>query len=324
MNASIKRQTPLLAGLIAVAMGVVSSTALAAQPDTLTVGYQKANIFQLLKSRGTLDEAFKKQGTQVKWVQFAAGPQMLEALNLGSIDVAATGDAPPAFAQAAQADLVYLGHSPANPETEAIVVPKDSDIRAVKDLKGKRVALNKGSDVNYLLVKALQKAGLSYSDIQPVYLTPDSARAAFQSGAIDAWAIWDPFLSEAEQNAGARELTNAKGLAPHYTFYLASRTFADGSPDTAKAFISELQSLSDWANHHQGDVAKLLTNTTGLEQGIWQKVLGRAPFGIERMSNKVYDEQQQLADTFTAAHLLPGKVDVRSALWSQDSQLKEQ
>lgn len=323
MNVSIKHYAPVAAGLFAIAMGASSSSALAAPPHTLTVGYQKANIFQLLKSRGTLDEAFQKRGIQVKWVPFAAGPQMLEALNLGSIDVAATGDTPPVFAQAAQADLVYLGHSPANPETEAIIVPQGSDIHSVKELKGKRVALNKGSDVNYLLLKALQKAGLGYSDIQPVYLTPDSARAAFQSGAVDAWAIWAPFLSEAEAHAGARPITNATGLAPHYSFYLASRTFADGSPDTAKAFISELQSLSDWANSHQSEVATLLSKATGLETAIWQKALGHAPFGVERMSNRVYDEQQQVADTFTAARLLPGKVDVRSALWSQDSQLKD-
>jgi sulfonate transport system substrate-binding protein len=125
-------------------------------PKTVNIGYQKANIFALLKYRGTLDEQFKKQGIAVRWVEFPAGPQMLEGLNVGSIDLAATGDAPPTFAQAAQADLVYLAHSPANPKTEAIVVPENSTIKTVADLKGKRVALNKGSDVNYLLVSAVR------------------------------------------------------------------------------------------------------------------------------------------------------------------------
>lgn len=169
----------LLAGL--------SASALAKAPETVNIGYQKANIFALLKYRGTLDESFKKQGIAVRWIEFPAGPQMLEGLNVGSIDLAATGDAPPAFAQAAQADLVYLAHSPANPKTEAIVVAENSAIKSVADLKGKRVGLNKGSDVNYLLVTALEKAGLSYKDITPVYLPPADARAAFQRGAIDAW-----------------------------------------------------------------------------------------------------------------------------------------
>lgn len=192
-------------------LAALSTSALAKAPETVNIGYQKANIFALLKYRGTLDESLKKQGIAVRWVEFPAGPQMLEGLNVGSIDLAATGDAPPAFAQAAQADLVYLAHSPANPKTEAIVVPEQSAIHSVADLKGKRVGLNKGSDVNYLLVAALEKAGLSYKDITPVYLPPADARAAFQRGAIDAWVIWDPFLAEVETNAKARQIRNAEG-----------------------------------------------------------------------------------------------------------------
>ncbi len=225
-------------------LAALSTSALAKAPETVNIGYQKANIFALLKYRGTLDESLKKQGIAVRWVEFPAGPQMLEGLNVGSIDLAATGDAPPAFAQAAQADLVYLAHSPANPKTEAIVVPEQSAIHSVADLKGKRVGLNKGSDVNYLLVAALEKAGLSYKDITPVYLPPADARAAFQRGAIDAWVIWDPFLAEVETNAKARQIRNAEGLVPHYTFYLASRKFADTYPETAKQVVGQ---ISSWA-----------------------------------------------------------------------------
>ncbi len=243
---------------------------------------------------------------------------MLEGLNVGSIDLAATGDAPPAFAQAAQADLVYLAHSPANPKTEAIVVPEQSAIHSVADLKGKRVGLNKGSDVNYLLVAALEKAGLSYKDITPVYLPPANARAAFQRGAIDAWVIWDPFLAEVETNAKARQIRNAEGLVPHYTFYLASRKFADTYPETAKQVVDELGKLSAWANSHQDEAAGLLSTSTGLDKAIWLKTLARLPYGAERMTPAVYNEQQALADTFTRIGLLPVKVDVRSATWSLD------
>ncbi|MBS2699576.1 ABC transporter substrate-binding protein, partial [Salmonella enterica subsp. enterica serovar 1,4,[5],12:i:-] len=111
----------------------------------------------------------------------------------------------------AKADLVYLAHSPPSPKTEAIVVPQDSAIRSVADLKGKRVALNKGSDVNYLLVSALEQAGLSYKDITPVYLPPSDARAAFQRGSVDAWVIWDPYYAEVETHANARRLKDAEG-----------------------------------------------------------------------------------------------------------------
>ncbi|WP_147197795.1 sulfonate ABC transporter substrate-binding protein [Pantoea sp. CCBC3-3-1] len=309
----------LFSSLIATAILVTSQAAMAENaPKTVNIGYQKANIFALLKYRGTLDEDFKKQGIAVRWVEFPAGPQMLEGLNVGSIDLAATGDAPPAFAQAAKADLVYLAHSPANPKTEAIVVPENSTIKNVADLKGKRVALNKGSDVNYLLVSALEKAGLSYKDITPVYLPPADARAAFQRGAVDAWVIWDPYYAEVETNAKARLVKNAEGLVPHYTFYLASRKFAETWPETAKKVVDELGSLSDWANKNPAETAKILSTSTGLPQPIWQRALARMPFGAERMTPEVFKEQQALADKFSQIGLLPVKVDVSSATWSLD------
>lgn len=311
---------PRLPRLTILLLLALSASAAAKAPETVNIGYQKANIFALLKYRGTLDETFKKQGIAVRWVEFPAGPQMLEGLNVGSIDLAATGDAPPAFAQAAKADLVYLGHSPANPKTEAIVVPENSPIKTVADLKGKRVGLNKGSDVNYLLVKALEEAGLTYKDIAPVYLPPADARAAFQRGAIDAWVIWDPYLAEVETNARARQIRNAEGLVPHYTFYLASRKFAEAAPDAAKQVLDELGKLSDWANAHQQDAAGILSSSTGLDKGIWQKAIARSPYGAERMTPEVYDQQQALADTVTGIGLLPVKVDVRSATWSLDKQ----
>ncbi|QKJ87152.1 sulfonate ABC transporter substrate-binding protein [Paramixta manurensis] len=303
----------------AILLAGLSGSAWAAElPKKITIGYQKANIFALLKYRGTLEADFKRQGIDVSWVEFPAGPQMLEGLNVGSIDLAATGDVPPAFAQAAQADLVYLAHSPANPQTEAIVVPKDSPIKTVADLKGKRVGLNKGSDVNYLLVTALEQAGLKYSSITPVYLPPSDARAAFQRGAIDAWVIWDPYLAEVETNEGARQIKNAEGLVPHYTFYLASRKFADGYPATAKKVVDELSSLSDWANKHPDDAAKILSTSTGLPQPIWAKTLARQPYGAARMTPAIFSQQQTLADTFTRIGMLPVKVDVNTAKWKAD------
>ncbi|RJF57511.1 sulfonate ABC transporter substrate-binding protein [Serratia inhibens] len=312
----------LKASLIAASLllGTFALPTVAAQekPQQITIGYQKANIFALLKYRGTLEQALTPQGIKVRWIEFPAGPQMLEGLNVGSIDLAATGDAPPAFAQAAKADLIYLGHSPASPKTEAIVVPQDSSIKTVADLKGKRVALNKGSDVNYLLVSALEQAGLSYKDVTPVYLPPSDARAAFQRGSVDAWVIWDPYYAEVETHANARLLKDAEGLVPHYTFYLASRHFAETYPDSAKLVIDQLSELSAWANTHQGDAAKILAQSTGLEQAIWARALARMPFGSQRMTPAVFAEQQQLADKFTAIGLLPVKVDVSAARWSED------
>ncbi|NWA39211.1 sulfonate ABC transporter substrate-binding protein [Pseudomonas reactans] len=309
----------LLSGLsAAILLGSFNAAWAEDAPKTVNIGYQKANIFALLKYRGTLDSDFSKQGITVRWVEFPAGPQMLEGLNVGSIDLAATGDAPPTFAQAAKADLVYLAHSPANPQTEAIVVPENSPIKTVADLKGKRVALNKGSDVNYLLVSALENAGLKYKDVTPVYLPPSDARAAFQRGAVDAWVIWDPYLAEVETHEKARLVKNAEGLVPHYTFYLASRKFADTYPQTAEKVVGELKQLSDWANKNPDGAADILSTSTGLDKAIWAKAVARMPFGAERMTPEVFKEQQALADKFSEIGLLPVKVNVSSATWSLD------
>ncbi|MDV5224644.1 sulfonate ABC transporter substrate-binding protein [Providencia rettgeri] len=282
---------------------------------TINIGYQKANIFALLKYRGTLENEFKKHDVNIRWIEFPAGPQMLEGLNVGSIDLAATGDAPPIFAQAAQADFVYLGHSPANPKSEAIIVPNDSSIKSINDLKGKRVALNKGSDVNYLLVAALQHAGLNYRDITPVYLPPSDARAAFEKGVVDAWVIWDPFLAEVETNLPVRQIVNGENLVPHYTFFLASRNFAEKSPKYAEVIIEQLVKQSEWANTHLQETAEILSVSTGLDKAIWLKALQRAQYGFTRMDDETLVGQQKIADIFTKIGLIPNAVDVKQARW---------
>ncbi|MBV9389745.1 MAG: ABC transporter substrate-binding protein, partial [Chroococcidiopsidaceae cyanobacterium CP_BM_ER_R8_30] len=162
-----------------------SNTSPSRQAQTLRVGYQKgATVLNLLKTQGALEKRLKHQGISVEWSDFVAGPQMLEALNVGSIDFGLVGETPPIFAQAAGAPLVYVAYEPSSPAAEAILVRQNSPIRRVADLKGKRVALNKGSNVHYLLVRALESAGLKYSDIKPAFLPPGDARAVFEQGSV--------------------------------------------------------------------------------------------------------------------------------------------
>ena len=142
------------------------------------------------------------------------------------------------------APLVYVAHEPPAPKGEAILVPKDSPIKSVADLKGKKVALNKGSNVHYLLVKALEKAGVKYTEIEPVFLAPADARAAFERGAVDAWVIWDPFQAAAEVATGARTLADGTGLVPNHQFYLASQKFVDGDPQVVDAVIESSSARS--------------------------------------------------------------------------------
>jgi sulfonate transport system substrate-binding protein len=250
----------------------------------------------------------------VKWVEFPAGPQLLEGLNVGSIDVGYVGEAPPIFAQAAGAKFVYIGNDPAAPDAEAIVVPKDSPIKSVADLKGKKIALNKGSNVHYLLIKQLEKAGLKYTDVQPVFLAPADARAAFERGSVDAWAIWDPFLSAAEKQVGARIVANGRGVVSNYLFYLGATDYVERNPKVITALFEDLADRSRWLTANLEATAKLIAPVQGLDVEVVRSSLTRYPLGVVPVSAAVAAEQQKVADVFHEQKLIPQAVKVSDAL----------
>jgi sulfonate transport system substrate-binding protein len=285
------------------------------KPELLRIGFQKsASLLTLQKSSGSLEKRLSAQGVAVKWVEFPAGPQLLEGLNVGAVDVGFVGEAPPIFAQAAGAQFVYIGHDPAAPEAEAIVVPKESAIRSVADLKGKKVALNKGSNVHYLLVKALEKQGLKYSDIQPVFLPPADARAAFERGAVDAWAIWDPFLAAVEKQSGARLLVDGRGIANNYSYYLAERGYAQQHPQVIQALFDDSLAQAAYVKANVKAAAAVIAPLQGLAPEIVERSLTRYQFGVKPLSAAVAAEQQLIADAFHALGLIPKPVRVADAL----------
>ena len=205
-------------------------------PEQLRIGYQKAAVnLVVLKQKGVLEKRFPN--TRIGWVEFPAGPQLLEALSVGSLEFGLTGDSPPVFAQAAGKDLLYVGVEPPKPDSSAILVLGDSPIRSLAELKGKKIALQKGSSSHYLLVRAVDKAGLKWSDIQPIYLAPADARAAFERKSVDAWAIWDPFYAAIELAIKPRVLATGRELSSNNSFYLASRPFTT-QHDTAAFWCS--------------------------------------------------------------------------------------
>ncbi|WP_175942103.1 sulfonate ABC transporter substrate-binding protein [Caballeronia sp. BCC1704] len=283
---------------------------------TLRIGYQKYGNFVVLRARGTLEKRLAPQGVTVQWLEFPAGPQLLEGLNAGAVDIGTVGETPPIFAQAAGVDFVYVGSEPPAPRAEAIVVPKDSNIRSVAQLRGKKIALNKGSNVHYLFVEALKKAGLSYADVQPVYLAPADARAAFVQGSVDAWVIWDPYLAAIERQANARQLADGTGLVRNVQFYVATRKFAAGQPQIVRAVLEELDHVDRWARDNVPAVAAQLSPLVGLDTATIEHALQRTAYGIEAISPATLAYQQQIADTFTNLRLIPKKLDVTEARWN--------
>ena len=280
------------------------------QDKVVRIGFQKYGKLVLLKSKGTLEEKLKAAGYKVVWTEFPSGPPLLEALNVGAIDFGNTGEAPPIFAQAAGAPIQYVAYEPPAPKGEAILVPKDSKLTSVADLKGKKIAINKGSNVHYLLVKALEKAGVKYSEVEPVFLAPADARAAFERGAVDAWVIWDPFQAAAEAATGARTLADGTGIASNYQFYLSSKKFLKSDPGIVDLVLAQLSEVDDWAKGDIHAVADQLAPTIGLPVGVVEIALKRQAYGIKPITDSVIADQQQVADTFFALGLLPKQIKI--------------
>lgn len=307
-----RRQTLglLFAGILATSL---TPPVQAQASKEVRIGYQKYGTLTLLKGRGTLEKRLAEKGITVKWTEFPAGPVLLEGLNVGSIDFGTVGEAPPIFAQAAGANLVYVGNEPPSPQSEAIVVPKGSTVRSVADLKGKKIALNKGSNVHYLLVKALEKAGVAYKDVQTIYLPPADARASFERGAVDAWVIWDPFLAAAEKQIGARVLADGKGLVANHQFYLASRTYAEANRETIKIVIEEVAKVDEWGSKNLKEVSAILSAQTGLEPAVVELAAQRYAYGVKPVTAEVIAEQQKIADVFANLKLIPKPIVVKDA-----------
>jgi sulfonate transport system substrate-binding protein len=301
------------------ALGAVTSlTTLTAAPAfaqsgrVLRIGHQKG-LLSLLKGRGTLEQRLAPLGVKVSWTEFTAGPVQLEALNVGSIDFGDVGEAPPIFAQAAGAPLAYVAATPPRPASEAVLVPKDSAIKAVTDLKGKKVAFNKGSNVHYFLVKLLEKHGLKYADVQPIFLPPADARAAFEKGSVDAWVIWDPFLAAAEHSLGARVLADAKGVVNNRSYYFSSLSYARQNPDVTKVLIEELSKLDAWGTANRDALAAEFAPLWGLPKPAVDIAVQRSVYGTGPITPAILQEQQAIADTFFDLKLIPKKIRLLDA-----------
>lgn len=317
------RTITLRRSLVALFAAAISFGAITqAQAETLRIGYQKYGTLVLLKAKGSLEKRLAEQGIEVQWTEFPGGPQLLEGLNVGSIDFGTTGEAPPIFAQAAGADLLYVAHEPPAPTSEAILVPKDSALKSVSELKGKKIALNKGSNVHYLLVRALEDAGLKYSDIQPVYLPPADARAAFERGSVDAWVIWDPFQAATEHQLQARTLRNGEGLVANHQFYLAARPYAEKHPEVVSVLVEEIRGIGEWTRANSAEATAQVAPLLGLSPAITRTAVERQAYGAQLITPDVVEAQQQIADTFSDLKLIPKRLSIKDVIWTPPASAK--
>ena len=302
--------------LLAALPASAAAAARAAAPKQLRVGYQKGEpLLVATKQNHGFETLLQPLGIEVQWVEFEFGPPMLEAMRVGAIDIGAVGDAPPVFAQAAQANLVYFATRPDSGNSSAILLPPGSELRTLADLRGKRIAFGRGSSAHSLTLAALEKAGIAYADIKPITLGPADAAAAFDHGDLDAWTVWDPYVAITEARPDVRVLARTRDIGPQNSFYLASRDYATHHADVLQLVVQQLGRTGEWCDTHRDAVAQLLSSATGIRLDAWQRASDRASFRSVPIDDTVLQQQQIVADRFAALRLIPAAVKVRDYVW---------
>jgi len=285
--------------------------------DRLRVGYQKNGLLLLAKRSGRLEAALKAPPeTQLGWLEFSVGPPLLEAMSVGSIDLGSTGDAPPIFAQAAGAPIVYVGMVRLSGAAGGILASRTSGISSLADLRGKRFAFTRGSSAHNVAAAALESAGLTFNDVKPVALSPADAATAFAQGGIDAWVIWDPYMTVAIRDQGARRLSLPANLVGGAAFFLANRDFAESRGEVLARALNALAEEGRWASGHRDEVAALQAEETGLPLDLLKLTVTRDNFELTPISPDILARQQEIADRFARLGLIPRPVRIMDAVWT--------
>lgn len=282
--------------------------------NVVRIGYQKNGPLVILKSLEALEERLEKEGYEVEWNEFQAGPALVEALNAGSIDFGRTGNTPPIFAQAGSAPFITLAAGKSKFHGSGILVPEDSTIKSVGDLRHKTIGFAKGSSSQYLLVKALETSGLSYADITPAFLSPGDARVAFEQGNIDAMVVWDPYTASTEVNSNGTLLVDGKGLSTDRDFFIANQTFAKEHSDITDIIMEEIEKSSDWANNNHESLTEMLASILKIDEASIEMAINRREYGVDQISEAIIQEQQEIADTFYQLKIIPKEINVKDVM----------
>jgi sulfonate transport system substrate-binding protein len=311
--------------LCAACSGAPSSNnaAPAAETHVLRIARSKQlTALAALEAHGTLEQGLKPLGFTVQWLEFLAGPQQFEAFNAGALDLATTAESPPVFAQAARGPVAYIAKTATNGALVSLVVPAQSPVRTVADLKGKKVAFQKSSIGHYLLIKALEQQGLKITDVESVNLAPPDANVALSQSRVDAWFIWEPFVTRATHAGTGRVILNGAKLRDTTNFYTATTTFAKEHPAVLSVFLDRLHEQEEWCEKHPREVAELLATKLGLDVPTAIAMHGQTSWGVFPVTEYDVQKQQEVADTWFRLGFLPNKLDVRSGFLTPEQYSK--
>ena len=301
----------LLALTVSVALGGCGGddkNTAGADTGPLRIGYQRFGGLSLVKARAAAPDA--------QWSLFESGPAVTEALKAGAIDIGQTGEAPPIFAAAAKIPFSIVGTSAPVPKGEAVLVKQAKGYKSFADLRGRTVALNKGSNVNWLLVKLLEANNMKLTDINVKYLKPAEGRPAFDNDQVDAWIIWDPYFALAEQ-PGVQVLADATGLANNREYILVHPDAARGKAAQIRTFLDTYQKTTTWGIAHPEERAEVLAPELKIDEAVTARALARSAQPLAPLTPEVGDELQSIADGFTDLKLIPTKVDMKARIDDQ-------
>jgi sulfonate transport system substrate-binding protein len=265
----------------------------------LRVGSQKGSTKAVMLASGAL----KGASYTVEWAEFAAAQPLLEALGSGAIDLGIAGDAPFQFAYQSGSPIRAIGAQQVSPRPEgslAIVVPKTSSARGIEDLRGKQIATTRGSVGHYLVLRALDRAGLQRDAVKLVFLSPSDAAAALSAGSVDAWSTWIPFIALA-QAQGARIIVDSKDYVASTSFDVANVAALDAKSAIITEYLSREAAALGWSHTHQDEYAKLLSRETGLPLPIAQVMVAKNLRKYVPIDAALIEEQQTVLETFARA-----------------------
>jgi sulfonate transport system substrate-binding protein len=304
---------PLLAAAVAAGCGsgadedlAVAKPASSPSGVTLRVGVQKDGIRSILEKSGQLEDV----PYEIDFSTFAFGPPLVEAAGADKIDVAGVGSTPPIFGAAADADFRAIATIQfRNNEDDGVLVPKGSDITSPEQLKGKTIAVAKGSSAHGLLLQLFHRIGLKPTDVKLNYLAPADALAAFSSGQVDAWSTWHPYIEQAQAD-GARQIAGGPPDEHGHSFEIASsKAVADPKRAAAlKDYVGRLKKAFDWASENPDAWAAAWSEESGLPIAITKAAVRERLSDIVPIDQKTIDNQQALADRLTADKVLPDSI----------------
>ncbi|QNG58246.1 MULTISPECIES: aliphatic sulfonate ABC transporter substrate-binding protein [Bacillaceae] len=279
---------------------------------TVNIGIQQS-IWPILiaKQKGWFEEEFEKAGAKVNWVEFQSGPSYFEAIASNRLDFGRVGNIPVLSGQGAGISFTEIATASTGEKGDAILVPKDSSITSPKDLKGKKIAVAKGSSAFGLLYRLLEKENIKPAEVEIIQLQPDEAQAAYETKSVDAWAIWEPYQSIQVVNNEAKIISNGEAIGTFSPGFQIVRTqFAEEHPELVELYLKVTEKATRWQNENKDEAIAIYSELKKTDKEVIRKVLENSVPVNTPIEKKIVNEQQNTANLLLDLGGLKKELDV--------------